>query len=116
MTSDYRNYSNEELNEMIDELLDRDVISEKLANKFRWSIFKRTHERYHSDEERKQAQRKNALQWFYRKKLINTWNYYWCDEINKVLAKRYKARVEKERNKVKFTPIIDDSEEKTSSE
>ena len=73
-------------------------------------------ERYNSDEERKQAQRNNALKWFYRKKLINTWNYYWCDEINKMLAKRYKARVEKERNKVKFTPIIDDSEEKTSSE
>ena len=40
---------------MIDELLDHDVISEKLANKFRWSIFKRHHERHNSDEERKQA-------------------------------------------------------------
>ena len=84
MTRDYRNYTNEELNEMIDQLYDRDVISEKLATNFRWSIFKRHHERHNSDEERKEAQRQNALKWFYRKKLINTWNYYWCDEINKI--------------------------------
>ena len=111
MTSDYKNYTNEELIEMIDELYDRDVISEKLANKFRWAIFKRHHERYNNDEERKQAQIKNALQWFYRKKLINTWNYYWCDEINKILAKRYKARVLEEKNKVKLTQIFNSDEE-----
>ena len=64
MSSDYKNYTNEELNEMINELLDRGVISEKLANKFRWSIFKRHHERHNSDDERKEAQRKNALKWF----------------------------------------------------
>ena len=116
MTSVYIAYTHQELKEMIDELYDREVISEKLANKFRWSIFKRHHDRYNSDEERKQAQRKNALQWFYRKKLINTWNYYWCDEINKILAKRHKARVLEERNKVKFTPIFNSDEEEESND
>ena len=103
MSTNYKNYSNEELNEMIDELYDRGVISEKLANKFRWSIFKRHHKRHISDEELKEAQRKNALKWFYRKKLINTWNYYWRDEINKILAKRYKARVEEKRSGKVYT-------------
>ena len=98
---------------MIDELLEHDEISEKLAEKFRWSIFKRTHDRHNSDEERKQAQRTNALQWYYRKKLINTWNYYLCEKINKLLAERYRAKFEK--NKVKFTPISINNEEEEES-
>ena len=61
MASVYRAYANSELKEMIDELYDREVISEKLVDKFIWAIFKRHHDKHNNDEERKEAQRTNAL-------------------------------------------------------
>ena len=34
------------------------------------SIFKRHHDKLFDDRERREAQKRNALQWYYRKKLI----------------------------------------------
>ena len=116
MASVYRAYTNQELKEMIDELYDREIISEKLVDKFTWAIFKRHHDRHNSDEDRKEAQRTNALQWYYRTKLINTWNKYWSEEINKVLKRRYKTKLLKEENKVKFTPVFKSDEEESNDE
>ena len=68
--SDYRKYSNEELREMIDELFNNNTIDYNLKNKMTDSIFKRHHDKLFDDRERREAQKRNALQWYYRKKLI----------------------------------------------
>ena len=71
--SDYRKYSNEELHEMIKHLAVNRIISEELKNKMTDSIFKRHHDKLSDDQERREAQKRNALQWYYRKKLIRMW-------------------------------------------
>ena len=68
--SDYRKYSNKDLFEMIKELSLKGIINEDLKNKINDSIFKRHHDKLSDDGERKEAQKRNALQWYYRKKLI----------------------------------------------
>ena len=69
-STDYNKYTNQQLSDMISELLSSNVINNTLANKFTDAIFKRHHDKLNSDDERKQAQRINALQYYYRKKLI----------------------------------------------
>ena len=69
-STDYNKYTNQQLSDMIYELLSSNVINNTLANKFTDAIFKRHHDKLNSDDERKQAQRINALQYYYRKKLI----------------------------------------------
>ena len=64
MTSVYRAYTNSELKEMIDELYDREIISEKWIDKFTLAIIKRHSYRHNNDEEHKEAQITNALQWY----------------------------------------------------
>ena len=68
--SDYRKYSNEELREMIKHLAVNRIINDELKNKMTDSIFKRHHDKLFDDRERREAQKRNALQWYYRKKLI----------------------------------------------
>ena len=75
MTTNYRRYSNAELREMIQYLKENGGLSKWDEDNFTWSIFQRYHNsKYDTDEERKEAQRKNALQYYWRKKLINTYN------------------------------------------
>ena len=69
-STDYNKYTNQQLSYMISELLSSNIINYTLANKFTDAIFKRHHDKLNSDDERKQAQRINALQYYYRKKLI----------------------------------------------
>ena len=68
--SDYRKYSNEDLAKMIDRLAVEGIISEDLREKMTDAIFKRHHDKLSDDQERREAQKRNALQWYYRKKLI----------------------------------------------
>ena len=69
--SDYRKYSNKDLHDMIEDLFNQKKITPNLKEKFEDAIFKRCHEKLSTDEERKEAQKRNALQYYYRKKLIN---------------------------------------------
>ena len=69
--SNYRKYSNQDLIEMITWLWVERLIDDKTRDKYIDAIFKRRHDKLTNDEERREAQKRNALQWYYRKKLIN---------------------------------------------
>lgn len=70
MTSDYRKYSNQDLKDMCFSLYENHYISKQKLQKFLDSIFKRHHDKLTNDEDRREAQKKNAIQWYYRKQLI----------------------------------------------
>ena len=72
--SDYRKYSNEDLAKMISQLRIKGIIGEDLHAKMTDAIFKRHHDKLTNDLQRKEAQKRNALQWYYRKKLIKLYD------------------------------------------
>ena len=84
--TDYNKYTNEQLSEMINELLKKNIINNSLSSKFTDAIFKRHHDKLNSDDERKQAQRINALQYYYRKKLIKMYDEKEILKVNQRIA------------------------------
>ena len=66
----YRMYSNSDLRDMIDDLFQRKLISDELREKFLDAVFKRHHDRHPDDLSRREAQKRNAIQWYYRRKLL----------------------------------------------
>ena len=73
--TDYNKYTNDELKQMIDELVKNNLITSQLEAKFTDAIFKRHHDKpFNDDDTRKSAQRRNALQYYYRKKLIRLYD------------------------------------------
>ena len=77
MTSVYRRFTNKQLHDMIEKLLEVKIINEKQAEKFKWSEFKRHHERrLLTDEDRKESNRESALKSYYRNRLLVIWRKY----------------------------------------
>ena len=69
--SNYRRYSNRDLENMIHELRRANIINLEEEQKFTDAIFKRHHDKpFTSPEERREAQKRNALQYYYRNRLI----------------------------------------------
>ena len=70
---------------MIDKLLELNVINQKQAEKFKWSIFKRHHDtQYDTKEQLKKANKTFSFQNYYRKKLLEIWQKYWEEEVRKL--------------------------------
>ena len=69
-------YTNQDLLRMIIQLQSRNIITQEVANKMKKSLLKTSHSRLPDDQARKKAQRENALNWYYRKKLINLTNKF----------------------------------------
>ena len=85
MTSVYQRLTNKQLYDMINMLLELKVITEKQAEKFKWSVFKRHHDtHYDTKEHHKEANKTFALQNYYRKKFLSIWRNYWEGEIRKL--------------------------------
>ena len=62
MTTVYRRFTNKQLYDMIDKLLEVNVINEKKAEKFKWAVFKRHHDtHYYTKEQNKKANKMFAL-------------------------------------------------------
>ena len=61
---------------MITHLELKGIINEEPKNKIFDSIFKRHHDKSTDDNERRKAQKRNALQWYYHKKLIRMWQRF----------------------------------------
>ena len=69
--TNYRRYSNRDLANMIQELKRADIINNEEENKFIDAIFKRHHDKPFTDpEQKREAQKRNALQYYYRNRLI----------------------------------------------
>ena len=69
--TNYRRYSNKDLQDMINELHRANIINFEEEQKFTDAIFKRHHDPpFNNLEDKKEAQKRNALQYYYRKKLI----------------------------------------------
>lgn len=69
-------YTNQDFLRMITQLQSRNIITQEVANKMKKSLLKTSHSRLPDDQARKKAQRENALNWYYRKKLINLTNKF----------------------------------------
>ena len=77
--SNYRRYSNRDLEDMILELLKVNIINLEEEQKFTDALFKRHHDKkikFTDSEERREAQKRNALQYYYRKRLIKKYQDY----------------------------------------
>ena len=69
--SNYQTYSNDDLLNMVEDLVISNMIKDKDVKKYIDAIFKRHHDKPFNDPElRRQAQQRNALQYYYKNKLI----------------------------------------------
>ena len=75
--SNYRRYSNRDLENTIHELRRANIINLEEEQKFTDAIFKRHHDKPFTDPEaRREAQKRNALQYYYRNRLIKKYEQY----------------------------------------
>ena len=75
--SNYRRYSNRDLEDIIHELLRANIINLEEEQKFTDAIFKRHHDKPFTDpEERREVQKRNALQYYYRNRLIKKYEQF----------------------------------------
>ena len=75
--SNYRRYSNRDLENMIHELRRANIINLEEEQKFTDAIFKRHHDKPFTDPEaRREAQKRNALQYYYRNRLIKKYQQH----------------------------------------
>ena len=82
--SNYRRYSNRDLEDMIHELRRANIFTPEEEQKFIFAIFKRHHDKPFTDPEAKrEAQKRNALQYYYRNKLIKKYEQFKITKIQK---------------------------------
>ena len=75
--TNYQRYSNRELEDMIHELRRANIINDNEEEKFINAIFKRHHDKPFNDPEvRREAQKRNALQYYYRNRLIKKYETF----------------------------------------
>ena len=75
--SNYRTYSNRDLENMIHELRRVNIINNNQEEKFINAIFKRHHDKpFTSQEQKREAQKRNALQYYYRNRLIKKYETF----------------------------------------
>ena len=75
--SNYRTYSNRDLENMIHELRRANIINDNEEEKFIDAIFKRHHDKpFTSLEQKREAQKRNALQYYYRNRLIKKYETF----------------------------------------
>ena len=79
--SNYRTYSNRDLENMIHELRRANIINDNEEEKFIDAIFKRHHDKpFTCLEQKREAQKRNALQYYYRNRLIKKYQLYYTDQ------------------------------------
>ena len=75
--SNYRRYYNRDLEDMIHELRRANIINLEEEQKFTDALFKRHHDKpFDNPEARREAQKRNALQYYYRNRLIKKYQDY----------------------------------------
>ena len=79
--TNYQRYSNRDLENMIHELRRANIINDNEEEKFIDAIFKRHHDKPFNDPEvRREAQKRNALQYYYRNRLIKKYETFNSNE------------------------------------
>ena len=75
--SNYRRYSNRDLENMNHEFRRAHIIKHDEEQKFTDAIFKRHHDKPFTDPEaRREAQKRNGLQYYYRNRLIKKYQQF----------------------------------------
>ena len=65
-----KRYTNDDLREMLEDLFNSRIIDSTQKEKFIDSLYKFHRKKLSSEEDRKLAQKRNATEYYYRKKLI----------------------------------------------
>ena len=79
--TNYQRYSNRDLENMIHELRRANIINVNEEEKFINAIFKRHHDKPFTHEvQRREAQKRNALQYYYRNRLIKKYETFNSNE------------------------------------
>ena len=75
--TNYQRYSNRDLEDMIHELRRANIINDNEEEKFIDAIFKRHHDKpFNNLEAKREAQKRNALQYYYRNRLIKKYEAF----------------------------------------
>ena len=79
--TNYQKYSKRDLENMIHELRRANIINDNEEEKFLDAIFKRHHDKPFNDPEvRREAQKQNALQYYYRNRFIKKYETFNSNE------------------------------------
>ena len=78
----YQTYTNRDLENMIHEIRRANIIKDNEEEKFINAIFKRYHDKhFNNPEARREAQKRNSFQYYYRNRLIKKYEIFNSNEL-----------------------------------